>query len=62
MDSRSSQFNDRLVSVIQLQESLFLFSIGLQYSYSNHEGVLEKFLGKELLHKNMKEIICYGTL
>jgi hypothetical protein len=43
MDSRSSQFNDRLVSVA---ESLFPFPIGLQHSYSDHEQVLENFLGK----------------
>jgi len=43
MDTRSSQFNDRLVSIV---ESLFPFPIGLQHSYADNVDVLEKFLGK----------------
>ena len=43
MDQRSSQFNDRLVS---LCESFQPFPVGMQHSFVDHEEVMYSFLGK----------------
>ena len=52
MDGRSSQFNDRLVSIC---ESLQPFPNGLQHSFVDHDEVIDSFFGKGVTPIDMEK-------
>ena len=43
IDCRSSQFNDKLICIM---ESLTPFPVGLQFSFSDHEEIIQDFFGQ----------------